>query len=101
MPFLVIPQILQNFLERLKRQSPSALDAVFPVHEDDFLLGPLGKDRRQSQAEEEMMDDEDRGGRGSGGVGVGEGGWNVQILRSITSDSVEFDEPKSRLLHSR
>ncbi|XP_037801148.1 phospholipase D alpha 1-like isoform X2 [Penaeus monodon] len=56
--------ILQNFVERWRRQAPDRENRLLPVTEDQFVL--------EWDSPDEMI-------------------WNVQFFRSINSDSAQFD----------
>ena len=75
------------------------MEDVYPVLDDEFDLGPMKNGAAETAATAAETATATTIGDSSDGDGIGS--WNVQIFRSITSDSAQFEDNKSKLLHSR
>ena len=77
------------------------MEDVYPVLDDEFDLGPMKNGAAETAATAAETATATTMGDSSPSEGDAIGGWNVQIFRSITSDSAQFEDNKSKLLHSR
>lgn len=73
----IVADLLANFYERWRQQASEMLSRLMIISEEEFAIGSLA-----------LLEDEDKT-------------WNVQLFRSITSDSASFDFDKISTIPKR